>query len=174
MNDIAHSQHSSLREMVIEHLFVGELLRHLWRAGHHDIEILRAEVDNAGYDFAIESNGVLRHVQLKASHRAGKRANVNLNVRLAAKPSGCVVWIFFDPDTMELGPYLWFGGVPGEPLPELGDKVGRHSKGDSQGVKAERPNIRIVRKGQFEKLDHIEQIADKLLGQSGQAGPATV
>lgn len=98
----------------------------------------------------------MRHVQLKASHRAGKRANVNINVRLAAKPSGCVVWIFFDADSMELGPFLWFGGMPGESLPELGNKVGRHSKADSHGVKAERPNIGNVRKGQFEKLDDIE------------------
>ena len=36
-----HSTDSSLREKVIEHLFVGELLRSLWRKGVRDIEVLR-------------------------------------------------------------------------------------------------------------------------------------
>ena len=50
--------HSSLREKVLEHLFVGDLLRCLWRLGRRDIELLRAEVDYAGYDLVLECNGL--------------------------------------------------------------------------------------------------------------------
>jgi hypothetical protein len=39
---------SSLREKVLEHLFVGELLPYLWRSRRTDIEALRAEVDFRG------------------------------------------------------------------------------------------------------------------------------
>ena len=53
MTDTAHFLDSALREKVIEHLFVGDLLRCLWCQGSRDIEILRAEVDRAGYDITV-------------------------------------------------------------------------------------------------------------------------
>jgi hypothetical protein len=48
MTDTTHFLYSSLREKVLEHLFVGDVLRCLWRRGARDIELLRAEVDAAG------------------------------------------------------------------------------------------------------------------------------
>ena len=45
--------HSSAREKVLEHLFVGELLRCLWRRGIRNMEVLRAEVDMGGYDLVM-------------------------------------------------------------------------------------------------------------------------
>ena len=166
MTDVIHSFDSSLRETVIEHLFVGDLLRCLWRQGSRDIEVLRAEVDRAGYDLVLESNGILRHVQLKASFRSAKTSQVGININLAQKLGGCVIWIWFDPDSMELGPFLWFGGSPGEPLPSLGDRVGRHSKGDRTGHKAERPNIRLLRKGQFSPISTMDEVTEALFGRS--------
>ena len=50
----AHSTESSLREKIIEHLFLGDLLRCLWRKGTRDIEILRTEVDRDGYDLVLK------------------------------------------------------------------------------------------------------------------------
>ncbi|HEX6372902.1 MAG TPA: hypothetical protein VF006_28525 [Longimicrobium sp.] len=44
---------------------------------------------------------------------------MGINLRLAERPSGCVVWIWFDPDTLALGPFYWFGGAAGEPLPDI-------------------------------------------------------
>lgn len=164
MIDKMHSFDSSLRESVIEHLIVGELLRCLWRRGSRDIEVLRSEVDRSGYDLVLEANGVLRHVQLKSSYRTAKTARVGININLARKPSGCVIWVWFDPDTMELGPYLWFGGEPGEPLPPLGDRVAKHTKGDRTGHKAERPNMRVVNKGRFSKLSTIDELVEALFG----------
>ncbi len=65
---------------------------------------------------------------------------------------------------MDLGPFLWFGGKPGEPLPPLGDRVGRHTKSDSTGLKAERPNIRLVGKGQFLALSTMDDVVKALFG----------
>lgn len=155
---------SSRLENVLEHLFIGELLRCLWGQGHRDVEILRAEVDAFGYDLVVETGGVLRHIQLKASHREGKRANVDIGLALAEKPSGCVIWLVYDPVTLSLGPFRWFGGKPGEKLPPLGDKVVRHSKGDATGLKAIRPNLRKVEKGRFETLPTLNVLVDRLFG----------
>jgi hypothetical protein len=108
-------------------------------------------------------------VQLKSSHRASATANVPVNINLKGKPGGCVVWMKFDPETVELGPYLWFGAKPGEPALSLGSKIARHSKGDKNGVKAFRPNIRVLPIGRFQKLGTIDEVVDALFGRTSLA-----
>lgn len=164
MKATAHSLHSS-RETLIEHLFVGELLRHLWSTGPILAEVLKPQVDDAGYDLVIQVGCVLRHIQLKASHGNSSTSEQNVHLKLAEKQRGCVIWVIFDQETIKLEPYLWFGGAPDERLPDISNfKVGRHSKGDSKGRKAERPMVRVVPKGKFKKLEAISQVADELFG----------
>lgn len=160
----SHSAHSSSREMVLDFAFVSALLRHLWCSRGANVEVLRSQVDNAGYDVVFECDGVLRHVQLKSSHRESKTREVGINIALAAKSSGCVIWTLFDQTTLELGPYLWLGGEPGKPLPPLGDRIARHSKGNREGFKAERPNLRLIRRNEFDVLNSIEDVAVALFG----------
>jgi hypothetical protein len=162
--DLPHAAFSSAREKLLEHLFVGELLAHLWLAGIHDVEVLRPEVDSGGYDLILGASGILRHVQLKSSYRAAKTRRVDISLNLARRPSGCVVWIQFDPLTLDLGPFLWFGDEPSKPLPDLGARVARHSKADSAGKKKERPSLRSVRRSHFEVLPTIGVVAEKLFG----------
>jgi len=42
--------HSTLRERIVEHVFVGDVLRTLWKRGVTDVEILRPEFNAHGYD----------------------------------------------------------------------------------------------------------------------------
>ncbi|MDQ1369773.1 MAG: hypothetical protein QOF20_2126 [Acidimicrobiaceae bacterium] len=60
--------------------------------------------------------------------------------------------------------YRWFGGEPGQPLPDLGSRVGKHPKGNAMGVKLERPNIRVLNLGQFTKVDDVGDLLDRLFG----------
>lgn len=154
-----HSIKSSYREKIIEHLFIGELLKLSWRKQDFLIEISKPEVDNSGYDLIIESNGILRHIQLKATFIGAKTARQNIHLSLASKPSGCIVWIYFNKDTLELGPFLFFGGKPGAPLSDISNyKVAKHTKGDAGGFKAERPSIRVINKGDFRKYSTINDL----------------
>jgi hypothetical protein len=162
--DTSHFRHSSLREKLLEHVFIGELLQCLWGQGRRDIEVLRAEIDYSGYDLVLGCNGVLRFVQFKSSHREATTRNVNISLDLSNKQGACVVWIIFDPVTMKLGPFLWFGGGAGKPLPPLGNRVARHAKADKSGVKAKRPNLRVVGRGAFTPLKAIEDVVEKLFG----------
>jgi hypothetical protein len=73
---------------------------------------------------------IRRSIQLKTTNHQGKANEITVNRHLENEPSGCVIWMMLDKDTLELGPFLWFGGSPGERLPELDGKVGRHTKGD--------------------------------------------
>ena len=158
-----HSEHSSFREKLIEHLFIGEMLKLSWLKDDCQLEVLKPEVDNAGCDVVFEDNNIMRHIQLKASKLGGKTSRQNINTRLATKPSGCVVWIIFDEETLELCSFYFFGAGAGKPLTSLEDaKIAKHTKGNASGLKAERPNIRIINKGQFTRYNSIEALHDAL------------
>jgi hypothetical protein len=160
----AHSADSSLREQALGHIFLGQLLAFMWRKGARDIEVLKSEVDRGGYDVVLESNGVIRHVQLKSSFRGSKVREVDVNTKLLLKPGGCIVWLEFDPENLAIDRFYWFGGPPGMPLPELGNRISRHSKGDSQGRKNERLGHRAVAKRDLQMLADISEVVGKLFG----------
>lgn len=162
-----HSENSSFREKLVEHLFISELLKLSWHSDRCDLEVAKPEVDNAGYDLIAESQGVVRHIQLKASFVGSKTSKQNIHIRLGEKPSGCVVWVYFNEDTLALGPFLYFGGAPGERLPSFeGARVARHTKSNQLGEKTERPNIREVKKADFKVFDTIQGIYAALFGVS--------
>lgn len=169
MFDVWSPEHSVLREKVVEHVFLAELSRTLLLDLNMPFEILRAEFDAFGYDLVIEANGVLRHVQLKATRASGARASVDVQLALAQKPGGCVVWIVVDPDTLQPGPFLWFGGSPGAPLPETGERAVRHSRADATGEKKVRPGLRRIPKGMFRRIDTMRELAIAMFGQGEAA-----
>ena len=160
-----HTEQSAFREKLVEHLFVGELLKLSWQRDKCDLEVAKPEVDNSGYDIIAEANRVVRHIQLKASYNGGKTATQKVHMRLAEKPSGCVIWVVFDEKTLLLGPFFYFGGKVGEPLPSLEKaRVAKHTKGDQSGNKAERPHIRVLKKGDFTRYNSITEINLALFG----------
>lgn len=91
-----HSLYSTLRENIIEHLLTGEILRRLWEWGIVDAEILKSEFDAGGYDLVLSCKHITRHIQLKVGRLSGSRDSISANLRLAEKPSGCVVWLIVD------------------------------------------------------------------------------
>lgn len=154
-----HNEHSSYREKLIEHLFIGELLKLSWINHDCGLEVAKPEVDNSGYDVLTECYGIVRHIQLKASHIGSSTAQQKVHVKLADKPSGCMVWIIFDENSLALKHFLFYGDIAGEPLPSLDKlKIAKHSKGNKDGIKAERHNIRIINKGQFRVISTIEDL----------------
>lgn len=164
MFDLWGPEQSVLREKVVEHIFLAELSRSLLLDLAMPFEVLRSEFDAFGYDVVIDANGVLRHVQLKATTAAGARAHVDVQVALAEKPGGCVVWLRVDPATFRIGPFLWFGGAPGEPLPSLGERAVKHTRGDATGEKKVRAGLRRLPKGLFTRFETIPEVALAMFG----------
>ena len=161
---------STYRAHLLEYELLSDLLKDAWFRRGEPLEILRAELDFSGFDVALECSGILRHVQLKASHKRSKTANQKLNIALSDKPSGCVVWTVAsawreeEPIDLQVH-YLVFGGGPGEPLPSLADyRVAKHTKADTKGVKAERAAIRLVPKGAFHRITSVAALSDWLFG----------
>jgi len=49
-------------------------------------------------------------------------------------------------------------------LPDLGSRISRHSKGNSEGEKNERPIHRVLTRGRFRPLADISEVVEKLFG----------
>ncbi|GAB2580737.1 hypothetical protein GCM10027034_09760 [Ramlibacter solisilvae] len=140
-------------------------MRHVWLSGVKRLEVLKPQVDDGGYDLVLETTSVVRHIQLKATFRGSTVRRFTVNTGLARKPSGCVVCLQFDQETLDLGPFYWFGAQPGQPLPELTSfPVAEHTKGNAQGVKALRPNLRTLPLSAFDHVPTIPKLAEKLFG----------
>jgi len=169
----SNTHRSSYREAVIEHLFVGEMMRRLWLKGIADFEVLTPQVDDSGYDLVVEANGVTRHIQLKSSFKGASTKQVKASLRLRTKPSACIIWIQFAPKTMKLGEFLWFGGPPGERIPELKDfRLAKHTRAGSDGVKKERPNQRSIPRSKFVRIDGFDALLAQLFGRFQSASRA--
>jgi len=157
-----HFTHSTLRERIVEHVFVGDVLRTLWRLGVSDVEILRPEFDAHGYDVVMSRGSIVRHVQLK-TQAAGK---VSVSRALAEKPSGCVIWIGLNKDTLELGPFMWFGGVPGAPLPDVSSYPNpKRATHNAEGVRPVRKNHHVLPPAAFTKLKTLDEVVARLFGE---------
>lgn len=160
----AHSRHSVLRERIIEHLFIGEALRVLWTCDVFDAEILRSEFDAGGYDLVMCRGPIVRHVQLKVSLIDSSTSEVKASLRLMDKPSGGVLWLLVTAE-LKLQSFLWFGGEPGELLPDITHmKTARHTKGNAEGIKLERENHRVIPRNSFVKLSSIDEVLNRLFG----------
>jgi len=159
---------SSFFESLVEHVFISEVLQEVYYAFGQTVEVLRSEVDASGYDVVFECNGVLRHVQLKTSKPEAKASGQKVNLALSGKPSGCVVWVVRDEDRsthrMRLS-YLFFGDEAGKPLPPINDfKVAKHVKANAQGIKLERPALRVIPKGHFRRVPTTRELVGLLFG----------
>ena len=160
-------QESSFREKMLEYLFLTELLQEAWlKRGRTTIDVLRPDVDRAGYDLVLKSGSVTRPVQLKSSRLGATTNRQTVNVKLANEPGGCIIWLFFNEvddggeERIELS-YLFYGGGP-QDRPNLGNRSGKHVKANAQGIKTDRPNTRQINKNSFEEVKGVSQLFDKL------------
>jgi hypothetical protein len=161
-----HFTNSTLRERIVEHVFVGDLLRTLWINGSIDVEILRPEFDAHGYDLVLCRGKIVRHIQLKTQ----AKGNVSVCRALAEKPSGCVIRIGLNEITLDMESFFWFGGVPGNPLPDLSPYP--HPRRATHNSKGERPirlNHHLVPTAVFIKLQSMKEVIAKLFGDITQS-----
>jgi hypothetical protein len=170
--DDAHYLHSSLREKVVEHIFVGEALRALWCRGIYDVEVMRSEFDAHGYDLVMVRGAVVRHIQFKTGvrHRPGR---LSLGTALEAKPSGCVVWIQVN-NSLDMLSFWWLGGAPGEPLPALGERRARRIGRKAEGERPLREAHRLVTGSAFQRFETVDRVLEAMFGELPQGKPVTI
>ena len=164
---------SNFYEQLVEHVFISELLQETYFRYGKIVEVLHSEIDSSGYDVVLECNGYVRHVQLKNSGKGATTKMQKLNIALAEKPSGCIIWIERENDSLAHRirlSYRYFGNKAGMGLPVLDDfKVAKHTKANAQGVKNERPAIREIPKKYFAEMKDIGELIAMLFGLDNEA-----
>ena len=105
-----HYQHSTYREKLLEHIFLGELLQCGWLANpQRRVDVVRPEVDDRGYDLLLECENVRRYIQLKSSKI------IDINQMLFDLPGACVIKISYGLAHGRIALlYRYFGEGPGE------------------------------------------------------------
>ncbi|WP_442807661.1 hypothetical protein [Trinickia soli] len=172
-NSSPHAIHSTLRESIVEHLFIGQTLQWFWKHGVYDVEVLRSEFDAGGYDLVMTCCGIDRYIQLKTVLADKKPDRLKASMKLERKPGGCIVCVGV-PDDLDPGGfvYRWFGDTPDKPLPAIGAmQVAKHTKGDATGAKNERPAHRVIPGSHFEQLPSLDALLDRLFGSTPLWGP---
>ncbi|HEV2686953.1 MAG TPA: hypothetical protein VGV35_00325, partial [Bryobacteraceae bacterium] len=66
-----------------------------------------------------------------------KPPRVSVASALEEKPSGRVIWIQVD-NRLGMKHFFWFGGLPNEPLPVLGDRLTKRIARTQEGVRPPR------------------------------------
>jgi hypothetical protein len=79
--------------------------------------------------YEMETSRESKHADIRGY--GARRAEVTASIKLHERPSACILWIFFDRESLSLGPFLWFGGPAGEKIPPLGNKIAKHTKPNS-------------------------------------------
>jgi len=162
ITDDAHFLHSSRREKILENLFIGEILRELWRRKIYDVELLQSDIDAAGYDLVLSLPNGMRHIQLKAST---KPKTWTVNGKISDKESGCVVVILVS-NELDYRGYLWFGNRMGEPCDDIrGFARAKHSKADATGKKSKRKDTFKMSKSKFTYVEKHSELVDILIGE---------
>lgn len=77
-------------ETMFEHYFLSALLQECFFARRKTLSILRAEIDNEGYDLVLEAGDEVRHVQLKTSEASASKFK-DVKCRLADRKGGHIV-----------------------------------------------------------------------------------
>ena len=159
------ADHSSLRESILEHTFLGALGRELWARGRYSVEVLRAEVDRAGYDVVITVDDQTRYIQLKSLSAGATTREWSVSKLLARKPGGCVIVVCVDRYTLDIEQYFFFGGNPGEGLPDISEaKQAKRVTFDASGARPVRRNHRDIPKRRFEPVPDMKALVDRLFG----------
>ena len=149
-------------EKFMEHVFLAEVLQECWFRRRQVVEVLHAEVDAAGYDLILQTEHVVRHVQLKATRKGSKTQRQIINRKLSAREGGCVVWTTYaiDEETFRTRlTYRWWDGTQ----KELPDRPARHTR----GPKAIRPGTALLTRGDFETVATTAELVDMLFPKDG-------
>ncbi len=165
----AHFENSTLRERIVEHVFVGQVLKALWCRNIVDVEVLRSEFDAHGYDLVMGRGAIVRHIQFKTGTSL-KPVDVSVSTALSKKPSGCILWIKVTPQ-LEMGPFFWFGAAPGQPLPAIDAYTSpRRPTHNKEGERPIRKNHRLVPGKAFQRLDTLDEVLTTLFGSISAGG----
>lgn len=164
----ALSLHSSYIENALRHVFLAQLFRSVWDKDYSDkLHIYNNEVDDSGFDLVASLGNVVRHIQLKATNKGGRAQSISAHVALASAQGGCIVWMSYDKETLDISHYHFFGAAAGEAMGDISTrKAAMTQRRDINGQRKERLHHRIIPRSHFVGPLSIDGLRDTLFSTS--------
>jgi hypothetical protein len=154
MNNI--SENSLFFEKIMEHRFIADIMMLGWYKYGVEIKVLYSEIDSSGYDVIFKKDNIIRSVQLKASAKKSKVPSLKINTLIIKEENPCIILIKYEFNDNKLDfdlDYYFWGKEIGKALPNIDDyKIAKKTTANSNGIKRERPNIRVIPKNEFREI----------------------
>ena len=165
----ALSQHSSYIENALRHVFLSQLFRAVWEQDFVSrLHIYQNEVDDSGFDLVASLGSVIRHIQLKATHTGGRAQSISAHVALASAQGGCIVWMFYNAETLDIEHYRFFGLLAGETMADISHlPAALTHRRDIKGLRKARSHHRVIPRSQFSAPMTIEELHAALFDSTG-------
>ncbi len=165
MNTSAVSEHSVYVESMLQHGFLSELLRCIWKKfPGEEVQVYNAEVDSHGFDVVLTFRGKIRHIQLKSSAQQSTTRKYLINDKLARVAGGCVLLMIYHVETLDIAGYRFFGFSSGI-FPDVSKlPLAKSARGNAQGIKLTRKNTRVLLQSAFHPQQDIATIITYLFG----------
>lgn len=148
----ALAERSSYVENVLVHRLVAGLAGELWRRDPTvQLHIFNSEVDDSGFDLVLACGDRQRYVQVKQVHLKGSARKFSVRLEFTRLPGSCVVVVVHSESDLTIEHYLFFGGLPSEPMPSVKDEKASVSpiKRGEDGKKKVRPHYRDIPRSRF-------------------------
>jgi hypothetical protein len=114
------SEHSHYFESYFTHVLLKDLMQALLLSDEpRRMTVLHAEVDSEGYDLVLACGPTLRYVQFKARGGSITAFKYSIKASMTQLPGACVLWLLYDPGSLERTCYYLLAGEPGEILGDL-------------------------------------------------------
>lgn len=161
----ALARRSSHVENVLTHSFIAKIAQELWRRDPGiDLQVFKADVDDAGFDLVLGCNDTMRFIQIKQTYLQGNAVKYSIRLDFARLKGACAVVLVYNAADLEIDHCLFFGGAPGEPMPDIEGNPTSLSPGrrTADGKRKSRENYRDVPRREFQRLLHTSELVDRL------------
>ena len=160
------SQHSSYVENALRHIFLSDLFRAVWQRDYaQKLQIYNNEVDDSGFDLVANLDGIVRHIQLKATHTKGSARSISAHTALGLAQGGCIVWMFYRASDLAIEHYRFFGqhAGSGDAMPDISLRpAALTQRRDIRGLRRARTNHRVIPRSAFDGPLDIDGLLDAL------------
>lgn len=149
----ALAQRSSHVENVLIHALIAKVAQELWqRDPWLDFQVFKTDVDDSGFDLVLGCKGMMRFIQIKQTHLQGKAAKYSMRLDFTRMMGACAIVVVFDGNALEIDHFLFYGGLPGESMPDISGNQPSLSPGrrSADGTRKIRANYRDVSRSVFQ------------------------
>jgi len=143
--------HSSMRESIFEHKFIAAFLSYCWQQNNFEVEVLRSEIDDSGYDLVISTGNKTSYLQLKVTAEDTDTSEFPIHQKLIHKERSFILLMEYQRNNLDEFVYYL------QPI--------NHESWHEGNAIANRPNTRMIKRTFVQGPKRNRQIRQQTIAQ---------